>query len=464
MNFDRDALAIAAHAAAGVVDAADLTVKAAPDGFDDGGAVLRADELVGSNPVDQLRGGCVPEDGGEAGIDVAQAIVLTDVDAGDRLLDQGAKALLALSERRCCFLARELCGGGLFEQAQGRPPGLPLFLESHFLCGTQRCLRSIPGGVALLASPFGCLARRDVFDRGNQGTRFAAFLPHQRHRRGRPEDRPVLADVALLDDTAVDFADEHAPHLIAIGSDIIRMGIVLKCPGQHFALAVTEHFAEFRVHPQPVAIECNDGDTDRRLLENGPEAAIALLTPREFAGQVLRHPVAGLADAAEFSLQPDDPLRQVAAGGLAEVSFQHPQRADHMAIDAPRHADGEQSQRGDADPQQPGEPRPHLRLERCRRHPDADDTVHVALPIAGRLPVVRADRLRAVLRSTAASQAALVNADRTRMQVVALAVGTGEGDEVRCRLRMRTKMRDGRHFDVVGLLESVARVGGNIPD
>ena len=97
--------------------------------------------------------------------------------------------------------------------------------------------------------------------------RAARLVTNQLAPDTRPDDRTVLAHVALLALMAVKLARDRGGHELAILGHIIGMREIAKArPGQVFAL-VTQHANVRVVDPQPTAIKVHHAHPARRAVE-----------------------------------------------------------------------------------------------------------------------------------------------------------------------------------------------------
>jgi hypothetical protein len=91
-----------------------------------------------------------------------------------------------------------------------------------------------------------------------------------------PDDRAVLAHVALLHFIAVDRSLAHKLKLGKIGSEIIGVGNVAKRLGKEFIDRVTENATKSFVHPEQLTFATDVFNSNRRVVESGPEPGLAV--------------------------------------------------------------------------------------------------------------------------------------------------------------------------------------------
>src|SRR5205085_6126701 len=99
VHFHLDCRSVLAPAAEGVVEAADFPGDALADVLTHEGPVGGIGELLDGNAAARELLARVPEDLAELRVGEGDAPVLDDIDAGDRLLDQRAEAVLGWFQR-----------------------------------------------------------------------------------------------------------------------------------------------------------------------------------------------------------------------------------------------------------------------------------------------------------------------------------------------------------------------------
>ena len=117
--------------------------------------------------------------------------------------------------------------------------------------------------------------------------------------------------VANLAFVHLDLAAIQLPHLLAVELELLGRNDLLKRSVEELALAVAADAAERRVDPQEAAVEVDDADPDRGMLEGAAEPLLALAerfvrelrlvhgNPLQIvAGQVSRKRRRGRRDAA----------------------------------------------------------------------------------------------------------------------------------------------------------------------
>src|SRR5262250_818604 len=91
-----------------------------------------------------------------------------------------------------------------------------------------------------------------------------------------PDDRAVLAHVALVHVIAVDLSLAHKLDFSNFSREIIRIGNVLERLGKKFIYRIAEDAAQHSVDPEPPAIGSDVCDSNRRIFERGPEPRLAV--------------------------------------------------------------------------------------------------------------------------------------------------------------------------------------------
>src|SRR6266478_7336262 len=119
-------------------------------------------------------------------------------------------------------------------------------------------------------------ARRDVLNHTDEIVDRPVALAHAADRQPGPDDRSILARVALVQAIAVDRPVEHALDLGKIGRKIVRVGDVLQRPGDEFIEWVAENAAQRLIGPEPPEVRAKVCDTNRRILERGTEPRLAV--------------------------------------------------------------------------------------------------------------------------------------------------------------------------------------------
>ena len=113
----------------------------------------------------------------------------------------------------------------------------------------------------------GRLALADIDDNRDEMVRFAVRQAIERHRQLHPNDRAVGAEIAFFHRVGADFIFQQLLQLFQVGIEIERIGNVLEGAIHQFALGIVQHFADARVHPQPIPLQRNQRHPYRRLGE-----------------------------------------------------------------------------------------------------------------------------------------------------------------------------------------------------
>src|SRR5207302_6106761 len=100
------------------------------------------------------------------------------------------------------------------------------------------------------------------------------------HRERYPDDRAVLAQVALLDEHRVDLPGIQAGALRIDHLDVVGMRDLSAREAQELVLGIAEDLAQAPVHPDKAAVHPDVGDPGARQLEGAPEALLALAQRR----------------------------------------------------------------------------------------------------------------------------------------------------------------------------------------
>src|SRR6266436_1452859 len=91
-----------------------------------------------------------------------------------------------------------------------------------------------------------------------------------------PDDRAILAHIALLHFIAVDFSLADKLKFANIGREIVRIGNAVERLGKKFIGRVAENAAQGSVHPDPSAVGTYVCDSSCRVVERGPVPGLAV--------------------------------------------------------------------------------------------------------------------------------------------------------------------------------------------
>ena len=134
---------------------------------------------------------------------------------------------------------------------------------------------------ALPQFPLRLLACGDVLELRDQVERLVVGISHQRDRHQRPQRMAVGVAKALLDLVLRDVVGEHPPHVVQLRFDVVGMNDRLEVGADEVRFGEARYLAERAVDPQeapgPLAVDSNDGHTDRCLLERRLEELLDLV-------------------------------------------------------------------------------------------------------------------------------------------------------------------------------------------
>ena len=119
------------------------------------------------------------------------------------------------------------------------------------------------------------LACGDVLHHGDEVVRRSRRRPHQRDGEVAPDDRPVLAHVALVQLVLLNLARQQVPDVVEVDVEVVGMGEVLPGQRREFRPVVAQQVAEPLVDAQPAPLRADVGDADRRALERRAEEPLA---------------------------------------------------------------------------------------------------------------------------------------------------------------------------------------------
>ena len=127
--------------------------------------------------------------------------------------------------------------------------------------------------------PLGLRLRRfavpDVLDDADEMAGRAVQVAHQGDRHLGPDGLAVVAQVTLVQGIGGVPAGQQAARLVQVGLHVLGVGDVLEPSLQKLFLIVADEFAQPAVDPQETAVGRRQGDTHRRLFEDGLEARLA---------------------------------------------------------------------------------------------------------------------------------------------------------------------------------------------
>src|SRR5437588_5873067 len=128
--------------------------------------------------------------------------------------------------------------------------------------------------LALAQRRFGLLARRDVVEKRDLVLRLAGGIALDHHRERYPDDRAVLAHIALLDAHRIDLPRVEARALRVDHVEVLGMRDLSAREAQELVLGVAEDLAQAPVHPDKATVHPDMGDPGARQLEGAPEALL----------------------------------------------------------------------------------------------------------------------------------------------------------------------------------------------
>src|SRR3989454_1769284 len=154
-------------------------------------------------------------------------------------------------------------------------------------------MRQLPEALfALAQSRLGLLARRDVVEKRDLVLRLAGGAALDHHGERYPDDRAVLAQVALLDAHRIDLPGIQAGALRVDHVDVLGMRDLPAREAQQLVLGIARHFAQAPVDPDKAPVHADVRDPRPRQLEGAPEPLLALAQRSRGAlrlGDVLHH-------------------------------------------------------------------------------------------------------------------------------------------------------------------------------
>src|SRR5437879_7187726 len=111
-------------------------------------------------------------------------------------------------------------------------------------------MRQLPEALfALAQSRLGLLARRDVVEKRDLVLRLAGGVALDHHGERYPDDRAVLAQIALLDAHRIDLSRVEAGALRIDHVEVVGMRDLPSREAQKLALRLAEDFAQAPVDP-----------------------------------------------------------------------------------------------------------------------------------------------------------------------------------------------------------------------
>ena len=195
---------------------------------------------------------------------------------------------------------------------------------------------------------FGRLALLNVLDDGNEVLGGPTRVADQRDRQQYPDQRPVLAVVALLQAVGRDLARQELLDIGEVRLEIVRMGDVLEGLGKKLGFAIAQHLAQATVDPQPGAVEANHGDSDRRQFERGSKPLLAFgegeLGPFTLVDIVLQR-VFAFREFVHRQAQRFDDRRAEQADDHENQNGKDPARRECPVVHQPRAQRGRQHRR-----------------------------------------------------------------------------------------------------------------------
>ncbi len=119
--------------------------------------------------------------------------------------------------------------------------------------------------------PFG-----DVLDLGDQVQRLALQVAHQRNRERGGDDVPLGVEEALFDLVVADLPHQQALDVLHVHRQVVGVGDLLGGLREQFLGAVAGDLQERLVDAHPAAVGREQGDADRRLLEDELKALLGV--------------------------------------------------------------------------------------------------------------------------------------------------------------------------------------------
>jgi hypothetical protein len=119
--------------------------------------------------------------------------------------------------------------------------------------------------------PFG-----DVLDLADEVDRGAVTCADERDAQEDPDQVAPLVEVPLLHLVRPNLAVQHLANETEVGFEVLRVGDVLKRPGEQLVVRVADELAERVVHPQEAAVGANQRHADRGEAERAAELLLAL--------------------------------------------------------------------------------------------------------------------------------------------------------------------------------------------